>query len=396
MSRPAQLLWKLRSSDNEQALQAAEELQALGWLESGVLAGANLRYVHLQTAKLRRADLQKVDLSMADLRWADLSEADLQVAQLNKANLYRSVLSDAKLQGANLIRANLQMARGLNEEQLAQANMLWGATMPDGSPYDGRFNLPGDIALARVRRIDIDDAMALARFYGIAHGKPCAGEISSPPSWSTMTVPHLIRRLRDSDNRIVLRAVEELNARGRLSDGSLAWIHLRYAHLQGADLSAADLRQSDLSMVDLEGADLTHANLEGARLTRANLRAAELCATKLTGSTLAFANLQAACSTSDEQLARSGRLRGATLPDGCLYDGRFNLPGDITDARFLRVDLDNPQALADFYGVCLEDYWAGQQWAQSRMPSACLRRNVTRADAESILLRLFVRTTGAG
>jgi len=385
---PAQLLRKLRSADNEQALQAAELLQALGWLESGVLAGADLRYVHLQTANLRRADLQNVNLSMADLRWAILSKANLRGAQLNNANLYRSVLSETNLQGANLIRANLQMAHGLSEEQLARANMLWGATMSDGSLYDGRLNLPGDIALARVERIDIDDPKALARFYDIAYGNPYVRKIVSPSSRSTLSVPQLIRKLRDSDNRIALRAIEHLRADGRLSDGSLVRIDLRYAHLQGADLSAADLRKADLSMVDLEGANLTHANLEGARLTRANLRAAELYAINLRGATLAFANLQAAHNVSDEQLARSSRLRGATLPNGSLYDGRFNLPGDLTDAQLLRVDLDNPQALAEFYGVCLEDYGVGQLGIQARVPDAC-RQDGARAEAGSILVRLM-------
>ena len=58
------------------------------------------------------------------------------------------------------------------------------------------------------------------------------------------------------------------------------------------------------------------------------------------------------------------------MPDGNLYDGRFNLQGDFADASILHVDLNDPEAIAAFYGVSLEDFLRGQQWRQVNMPSA--------------------------
>ena len=41
--------------------------------------------------------------------------------------------------------------------------------MPDGGPYDGRFNLTGDIQFARVfdLEMDVTDSPAMARFYEV-------------------------------------------------------------------------------------------------------------------------------------------------------------------------------------------------------------------------------------
>jgi uncharacterized protein YjbI with pentapeptide repeats len=143
------------------------------------------------------------------------------------------------------------------------------------------------------------------------------------------TEVQLVHKLRSPYNRLALQAVEELRARGRLSNGALEGASLRYVHLQGADLYKANLRGADLSMANLQGADLSMTNLQGARLSGADLRGADLSMANLQGADLHKANLQGARNLSDEQLAQTSRLWGATLPDGSLYDGRFNLAGDI-------------------------------------------------------------------
>lgn len=177
-------------------------------------------------------------------------------------------------------------------------------------------------------------------------------------------------KLRDADHSVVLRAVEELRARGRLSDDTLPWTCLQYANLQGANLSASNLRNADLHKANLELADLSYANLNETKLTRAILQGANLEKASLDGANLIGVNLQGVKNLSDEQLARVSRLRVATMPDGSLYDGRFNLQGDFADASILRVDLNDPVAIAAFYGVSLEDFLRGQQWRQVNMPSA--------------------------
>jgi hypothetical protein len=146
MKSLSQLIEKLRSPDNLVVVDAVEELRARGWLESGVLAGINLGYVHLQNADLFRADLSRVDLRQADLRWANLSLANLGGARLARANLSQADFSQANLRGADLFKADLRKARHLTADQLAQTARLRGAIMQDGCHYDGCFNLPGDDA----------------------------------------------------------------------------------------------------------------------------------------------------------------------------------------------------------------------------------------------------------
>jgi uncharacterized protein YjbI with pentapeptide repeats len=183
-----------------------------------------------------------------------------------------------------------------------------------------------------------------------------------------MPIPQVVRRMRSSDHRIVLQAVEALRARGCLSDGTLSWVCLQYANLQSANLSASNLRSADLHKANLEMADLSYANLNGARLTRASMLLVNLHKASLDGANLVGANLQGAKNVSEEQLSRVSRMRGAILPDGNLYDGRFNLPGDFGDASILHIDFNDPAAIASFYGVSLEDLLHGQEWRQAHMP----------------------------
>jgi hypothetical protein len=177
----------------------------------------------------------------------------------------------------------------------------------------------------------------------------------------------LIRKLRSPHNKVAVQAVEELRARGWLSGGSLEEAQLRFVHLQGADLYGADLRGANLSLADLRWTDLSMSNLEGARLRKADLHRADLSEANLHGAFMTRANLQGARNLTEAQLAQASRLRGATLPDGSPYDGRFNLAGDIEDARTLQTDTDDPQAMADFYGILLEDYLEGQEWVKENL-----------------------------
>jgi uncharacterized protein YjbI with pentapeptide repeats len=81
------------------------------------------------------------------MRGVNLSGAVLREAQLSHANLQGANLSVTNLRGADLSRVNLEGAR-VSEEELAKAHRLRGATLPDGSRYDGRFDLPGDAEFA--------------------------------------------------------------------------------------------------------------------------------------------------------------------------------------------------------------------------------------------------------
>jgi uncharacterized protein YjbI with pentapeptide repeats len=363
-----ELMNRLRNPENTFVREAIHEMRLHGWFEDGTLEDADLRHVHFQHSNLEHANLRGADLRMAHLQLSNLSFADLTGACLSNVNLYGADLRETCLKGTNLFKANLQGARNTKKEQLAEAKSLWGAVLPDGSLYDGRFNLTGDIEFAQAGDIDIHNPREMAAFYRSAEehmGKLDENQKTSLESCNTV---QLIRKLRNSNPSIVRYAVEELRRRGHLEDGSLRWVYLRYVNLQGLDLSGADLKNTDLNMAKLQGVDLSGANLEETRLNKANLRFALMSGANLKGATLNYVNLQGILDLTEEQLSQAIKLRGATMPDGSRYDGRFNLEGDLADARFLHIDMNDPTAIANFYGISLQEYQNGQAWVKTHFP----------------------------
>jgi len=177
-----------------------------------------------------------------------------------------------------------------------------------------------------------------------------------------ITTPiHIISKLRSSENKRVLEAVEELRAHGWLSDGTLKKIALIHAHLEGADLMNADLEEVDLHQAHMEFADLSSANLTGAKMVRATLKGANFSNANLTGADLFKANLVDAIGLTPAQLRTAKRLIGVTLPDGNLYDGRYNLEGDMQFLAWSRIDPHNPVEMAKMLGVPEEVYMQGQK-----------------------------------
>jgi hypothetical protein len=102
-------------------------------------AGINLSEVDLSKASLVRADLRGADLTGADLSYTDLTGADLSNADLTGADLTGAYMPYADLTGADLSNANLNGASLLyahvTEEQLAQAQSLIDAILPDGRKH---------------------------------------------------------------------------------------------------------------------------------------------------------------------------------------------------------------------------------------------------------------------
>jgi hypothetical protein len=179
----------------------------------------------------------------------------------------------------------------------------------------------------------------------------------------------LIRQLRSSVNAEARRAAEELRARGWLMDGALRGADLHGASLQEASLYRADLQGANLLRANLQGANLREAALQGVRmqwvdirganLRKANLQEAHLGGGKVEGAILVEANLAGTIITV-QQLKKVHALRGAITYHGSRYDGRYNLAGDLEAADEQGVDRDDPQAMASFYGVPVEEYLAGQ------------------------------------
>lgn len=144
-------------------------------------------------------------------------------------------------------------------------------------------------------------------------------------------VEQLVRRMHSRYNHTALAAIEELRVIGHLQDGTIIGREMRGSSWKDANLYEADLSGCDLMNADVLHADFVKANLTGALIT-------------------------------DEQLAATDNLCGARMPDGSLYDGRFTLMGDLEWARRKKINLDDPEAMADFYGVSVAAYMAGKTW----------------------------------
>lgn len=150
-----------------------------------------------------------------------------------------------------------------------------------------------------------------------------------------------------------------------LVGADLSDANLMYVNLQGAILVMANLNGANLERADLRNARLEGVSLRDAMLRRANLENAFVQA-DLLGAWLGGANFKGAV-IHPKSFTHVKNMTGAIMPNGMRYDGRFNLEGDIKGAQSDGVDIDDPHALAQFYGVPVEDYLSGQEWAKDNL-----------------------------
>jgi uncharacterized protein YjbI with pentapeptide repeats len=168
MKEKLEIINKLYNTSETVSLLALDELRQCGWLTDGTLKGYTLCNLYLRGANLKNACLTNVDFHQSHLEWADFSFVNLQNAKLTRANFSGANFDQADLKNADLYKTNFRNARNLTPEQLQQAKRLWGAIMPDSETYDGRYNLPADIELARWNNINLQDPQAMADFYGVS------------------------------------------------------------------------------------------------------------------------------------------------------------------------------------------------------------------------------------
>jgi hypothetical protein len=171
----------------------------------------------------------------------------------------------------------------------------------------------------------------------------------------------LIADMRSEASDTVATAIGQLTEKGWHKNGSLREAILVKANVQGQDLSFADLCGAHLTNANLARARLVRTNLSDAQLDWSNLQDANLTGATVDGASLWKANLTGVIGVNNQHLSKVRMLRGATLPDGKKYDGRFNLPGDFEKAESARIDLEDPKALAAWYSITLEEYLAGQK-----------------------------------
>lgn len=183
----------------------------------------------------------------------------------------------------------------------------------------------------------------------------------------------LIAKLGSKNNAVATDALHELAAQGWLSDGSLQRAFLLSCNLDGNSFTGADFRRASFSFgslrdttwfeADLQGAYLDHTDLSNATLSMPADIPHRYIEADLTGALLFDANL-AGAEVRHEQLCRARSLCRAIMPDGQLYDGRYNLPEDVE--RFLKFacNPNNPMEWAKYYEITLDRYLEGQKWAQ--------------------------------
>lgn len=100
-----------------------------------------------------------------------------------------------------------------------------------------------------------------------------------------------------------------------LTGADLTLAALPGAHMDRADLSGAVLKQTNMAGADLSGAFLNNANLSAAIFTNTSLVGTDFINTVLTGADFRNADLTDA-KVSEEQMASTDSLSGATMPDG--------------------------------------------------------------------------------
>ena len=119
----------LKRSEKDTEIRATARARTLAVLRSldGDRKGQVVRFLH-EAGLIGMVLNDEASEAIIDLRTADLRDANLSFASLGGANLTRTNLSHANLGGANL-----RGAKGWTNEQLAQAESLVGATLPDGT-----------------------------------------------------------------------------------------------------------------------------------------------------------------------------------------------------------------------------------------------------------------------
>jgi uncharacterized protein YjbI with pentapeptide repeats len=150
-----------------------------------VMIGVEARRADFSGANLERADLSEANLIEARFVGANLRGAWLEEAELDDADLENADLTDAEMFDTVLVRANLKAAK-VTEVQLAQVNALTRATMPDGTRYDGRYDLEGDMIDAEDSGVDLTSVIEIAHWYDIEVEVYEAGQV-----WAKMNLPKL-------------------------------------------------------------------------------------------------------------------------------------------------------------------------------------------------------------
>lgn len=197
----ANLISQLQSPFPGFALEALRLLAEGGLLRKGVLKESQIYRSQLPGGEFFHAEITGAHLNMSNFSGAKFNGAKLDDARIDESifvnamfhraslrnvRIFASLENNFLLRGCDFIEADLTglaalcnvegQIREAPEFQLVACNALWGSIMPDGSKYDGRYNLEGDINSALAKKVNIQQAQEMAAFYEVSVDKFLAGQ----------------------------------------------------------------------------------------------------------------------------------------------------------------------------------------------------------------------------
>ena len=196
----------------------------------------------------------------------------------------------------------------------------------------------------------------------------------------------LIREISSGEPGLAARAIQDLDARGWLTDGTLTNSQLAGANLQGARLGWINLSRAFLNRVNLQEADLSYSNLSAASLADARLSRANLDLANLTEGNFQGADMSL-CSMNETDLT-GANLSGADLSWANLNQAILD-KADLTEANLSGANLEDARlhgaslSGAFLYGtrVSLESLSTARSLANATMPDGTRYEEWARAQA---------------
>jgi uncharacterized protein YjbI with pentapeptide repeats len=259
----------------------------------------DLRKVNLSGANLRGIDLNQASLIGANLSGADLSEAKLYAAWLREANLRGATLKGATLNGAFFVKADLSGAN-LNCADLR------GATFLIHDPLYELFRSQYDLILKAMRKhfalkTDLMDAnlhkanLTLAQLQEVILKEANLSEANlrcasmcrtnlegadlrgADLRQAFMTYPNLRHTLMNRKTQINerWRRISLLQSNNFIKPYHWVGAQLRFADLEGVDLSGAQMPYADLRNTILRNANLSGTSLDKARTSDTDFEGAK-------------------------------------------------------------------------------------------------------------------------
>ncbi|MEM9953369.1 MAG: pentapeptide repeat-containing protein [Chloroflexota bacterium] len=131
-TRQEMLTRQMASSDNATAINAVNELRALGYLFEGTLHSKSFREANLAGVDLSEASLVKVNLRGANLRQARLVNVDLSGADLRYADL----------SGATMMNIHCDTTTILPDERLWSPDVDWSLYTHSTHSTQANLNRP--------------------------------------------------------------------------------------------------------------------------------------------------------------------------------------------------------------------------------------------------------------